>query len=34
MAYLAVHDKKAPDKRFEEFLPIIEREATDDRNFV
>jgi 3-methyladenine DNA glycosylase AlkD len=34
MAYLAVHDKKAADGRFEKFLPIIEREATDDRNFV
>ncbi len=34
MAYLAVHDKKAPDARFERFLPIIEREASDDRNFV
>jgi 3-methyladenine DNA glycosylase AlkD len=34
MAYLAVHDKKSPDNRFEAFLPVIEREATDDRNFV
>jgi 3-methyladenine DNA glycosylase AlkD len=34
MAYLAVHDKKAADGRFERFLPIIEREASDDRNFV
>ncbi len=34
MAALAVHDKTAPDARFERFLPIIEREATDDRNFV
>ena len=34
MAYLAVHAKKEPDRRLEQFLPIIEREATDDRNFV
>ena len=34
MAVLAFHDKKADDKRFEKFFPIIEREATDERNFV
>jgi len=34
MAYLAVHDKRAPDAAFERFLPIIEREAGDERNFV
>jgi len=34
MAALAVHDKKAPDGRFREFLPLIEREAVDERNFV
>ena len=34
MASLAVHDKKADDKQFEPFLPIIKREATDNRNFV
>jgi 3-methyladenine DNA glycosylase AlkD len=34
VAGLAVHDKKAGDKQFEEFLSVIEREATDDRNFV
>jgi 3-methyladenine DNA glycosylase AlkD len=34
MACLAVHDKKAEDKRFEEFLPVIKRKATDNRNFV
>lgn len=34
MAYLAVHDKKAADERFIEFLPAIKREATDSRNFV
>ena len=34
MAALAVHDKKAEDKRFLHFLPIIKRESTDGRNFV
>jgi 3-methyladenine DNA glycosylase AlkD len=34
MASLAVHDKKAADAEFEEFLSIIEREASDDRNLV
>jgi 3-methyladenine DNA glycosylase AlkD len=34
MAELAVHDKGAPDSEFEAFLPAIEREATDERNFV
>jgi len=34
MAYLAVHDKTAPDERFIELLPIIECEAEDDRPFV
>lgn len=34
MSYLAVHDKKAPDDRFHEFLPLIKRESTDERNFV
>lgn len=34
MARLAVRDKKAEDKMFEEFLPIIKREATDERNYV
>ena len=34
MAYLTVHDKKTPDERFIEFLPVIERHAGDDRNFV
>ena len=34
MATLAVHDKEAGDKEFLKFLPIIKREATDDRNFV
>lgn len=34
MAALAVHDKKAPNERFEAFLSLIESHATDDRNFV
>ena len=34
MAALAVHDKKAPDERFLEMLPLIERESHDERNFV
>lgn len=34
MACLAVHDKKMPDRQFQKFFPIIERESTDERNFV
>lgn len=34
MAEYAVHHKKATDDVFLSFLPIIEREAWDDRNFV
>ena len=34
MAALAVHDKASPDRRFLPLLPIIEREARDERNFV
>jgi 3-methyladenine DNA glycosylase AlkD len=34
MAVLAVHDKKAPDEKFEQFFPIIIRESNDNRNFV
>ncbi len=34
MACLAVHDKKAEDTKFEGFLPVIEKHAGDDRNFV
>ena len=34
MAALSVHDKAAPDAGFLAFLPIIRREAVDDRNFV
>ncbi len=34
MASLAVHDKKAQDAEFIGFLPIVEKSADDDRNFV
>jgi len=34
MAEYAVHDKKAADENFLALLPIIEREAWDERNFV
>jgi 3-methyladenine DNA glycosylase AlkD len=34
LASVALHDKKAPDAPFIEALPLIERAASDDRNFV
>jgi 3-methyladenine DNA glycosylase AlkD len=34
IASLALHDKKADDAKFVKFLPLIERAATDERNFV
>jgi 3-methyladenine DNA glycosylase AlkD len=34
MACLALHDKTAPDKNFRVFLPLIEKGARDERNFV
>ncbi len=34
LASLAGHDKKAADSQFLECLPLIERAATDERNFV
>ncbi len=34
MATLSVHDKMATDEEFTKFLPMIKREATDERNFV
>jgi 3-methyladenine DNA glycosylase AlkD len=34
MATLAVHDKKADDKMFEQFFPYILNESGDDRIFV
>jgi 3-methyladenine DNA glycosylase AlkD len=34
MARMAVRRKDLPDEVFQKFLPIIRREATDERNFV
>lgn len=34
MAEFAVHNKKADNELFIALLPVIEREAWDDRNFV
>jgi 3-methyladenine DNA glycosylase AlkD len=34
MATLAVHDKKAENSAFLQFLPIIREHSTDERNFV
>ncbi len=34
MAGMAVHRKELPDEVFLNFLPVIAREATDERNFV
>src|SRR5512134_1846994 len=34
MASLALHDKAAPDSSFRAFLPIIEKDAHDERNLV
>jgi 3-methyladenine DNA glycosylase AlkD len=34
IASLGVHDKQAEPAAFAKFLPLIERAATDDRNFV
>ena len=34
MAVMAVHKKEFADTIFEEFLPLIKKEATDERNFV
>jgi len=34
MAALAVHDKEADDRKFVSFLGLIERGASDERNFV
>jgi 3-methyladenine DNA glycosylase AlkD len=34
LASLATHDKSATDEQFIECLPLIERAATDERNFV
>ena len=34
MAGMAIHGKELPDEVFLRFLPVIAREATDERNFV
>ena len=34
VASLAVHDRRLPDAAFEAFLPLIERQAWDDRTYV
>lgn len=34
IAWLAVHDKKASDDNIAGFLPVLEKHAGDDRNFV
>lgn len=34
IARLAVSDKKAPDEKFEVFLPLLTKGSTDPRNFV
>lgn len=34
LASVALHDRQAPDARFLAALPLVERAAADDRNFV
>lgn len=34
IAVLAVHDKKAPDEKFEQLFPLIIKESTDNRLYV
>jgi len=34
LAGLAVHDKNADDKQFEQTFPLIQRHAVDERNYV
>ena len=34
IAGLSVHDKKANDKRFEQFTQLIKKHSTDERNYV
>lgn len=34
IAAITVHDKKASDQQMKSFLPLIERQACDERNFV
>ena len=33
-AWLVVHDKRATDDKFAQFLPLVERKAGDERNFI
>lgn len=33
-AWLAVHDKKTSDEKIAQFLPILEKHAYDERNFI
>ena len=34
MATLSVHDKKADNKKFEQFFPLIKKHSIDNRNYV
>jgi 3-methyladenine DNA glycosylase AlkD len=34
MAWLPVHDKKAPDEKFDKFFGLMSKHAKDERNFV
>ncbi|UCH72282.1 MAG: DNA alkylation repair protein [Thermoplasmatales archaeon] len=34
IAGLSVHDKKADDEKFERFIPLIEKNSIDERNYV
>jgi 3-methyladenine DNA glycosylase AlkD len=34
IAWLAVHDKKADEKKIAQFLPVLEKHAGDERNFI
>jgi 3-methyladenine DNA glycosylase AlkD len=34
IAWLTVHDKKADDATFSDFLPLLERHSDDDRNLI
>ncbi len=34
VAALAIHDKKAKDKFFDQFYPILQRECTDERIYL
>jgi 3-methyladenine DNA glycosylase AlkD len=34
LCYLAIHDKKADDKKLLGYFPLIEKYSSDERNFV